>query len=146
MIVAISELVGDVEIVVARRLDLAPLPSGLDAIVIGLPEASWCAMSLTRRARLRDAAADYSVRTRRDVTWRWERGAQCFWCGPVARGGELHRELYAMLTQRARDGVMAYGWPSLTRTAPWPPAREHAPQTPLDEDDDDNAVAPMETA
>lgn len=125
------------EWVLAEAIDVAPLPSGVDAILLMLYESQWGCLSIVRRQRLRSMAEDYSAHVRRDVTWRRTLGL--FWCGPIARGGALHRALYDALPKRTRSKIIAWDMATLRSTYAWPPTQEPT-APPLDEDDDDNAL------
>ena len=79
-------------------LDVAPLPSGLAAALFFIPSATWDALGAGRTDVLLSLTARWAQAHRRPVCWAVGPGASWWWCGPVAIGGPLHRDLFRALT------------------------------------------------
>lgn len=93
-------------------LDLDPLPSGLDAVILFAPAALWEALGEAQRGEALALAARHPSASRRDVSWRAGPGVSLWWCGPIAYGGDLHRSLLRTITAPlARAGnLFAIDW------------------------------------
>lgn len=122
-------------------IDVAPLPSGVDAILVWMWGDCWRSLPPSMQCRLVRLASEYSERARRDVMWFEVDGGHA-WCGPIAYGGELHIDLWQTLPMRIAlsGGIVAIDWRTGAEIAFAPPVTTPAPR-PLDEDDDDNALS-----
>lgn len=83
---------------VRMLLDVAPLPSGLAAALLFIPSTTWDALGAGRTDVLLSLAAKWALAHRRPIAWAIGPGGSWWWCGPVAVGGPLHRDLFRALT------------------------------------------------